>query len=41
MKIAVPNYIEECINKIENAGYEAFVVGGAVRDAYMGKNPSD
>jgi len=28
-------------SKLQNAGYEAFVVGGAVRDNIMGKNPHD
>jgi len=31
----------ELLNKIENAGYEAYVVGGYVRDYYMKKTSSD
>ncbi|MGE7023094.1 CCA tRNA nucleotidyltransferase [Solibacillus cecembensis] len=31
----------DVITKIENAGYEAFIVGGAVRDYYLQKDSSD
>ena len=33
MQITLPDYVKKCINTIENAGYEAFCVGGAVRDS--------
>lgn len=29
------------INKLKNRGYEAFIVGGAVRDLMIGKDPKD
>lgn len=32
---------EQIISRLENAGYEAYIVGGAVRDSVMGKTPSD
>ena len=32
---------EQIISKLENAGFEAYIVGGAVRDCMMGKTPSD
>lgn len=41
MEITIPAEIENCIKTLNNAGYEAYCVGGAVRDLYMGKNPSD
>ncbi len=39
MKIA--QYATQCLNTIENAGYEAYIVGGAVRDILMGITPAD
>lgn len=36
-----PEYLEKIINRIENAGFEAFVVGGAVRDSLLGRAPHD
>lgn len=36
MKIELPKFVLEIINKFENAGYEICVVGGAVRDVLMG-----
>ncbi len=41
MKIMIPNYINTAINVLENAGFEAFVVGGCVRDALLKKTPQD
>lgn len=41
MKINMPAYVKEVIEKIEKAGFEAFAVGGCVRDFVMGKTPSD
>lgn len=32
---------ELIISRLENAGYQAYIVGGAVRDSVMGKTPSD
>jgi tRNA nucleotidyltransferase (CCA-adding enzyme) len=29
------------IGELENAGYTAYIVGGSVRDAVMGKSPND
>lgn len=31
----------EVITKIESLGYQSYIVGGAVRDIYMGKTPKD
>ena len=41
MNIELPNEIEEILNTLESAGYEAYVVGGCVRDSLMGKAPKD
>ena len=37
----IPNPVIEVLKKIEAAGYEAFIVGGCVRDLYMDRTPSD
>ena len=41
MGLLIPLYIIEIINKIEENGYEAYIVGGSVRDMLMGKVPKD
>ena len=40
-KIEFPHYIIEVIGKLEGAGFEAFVVGGCVRDLLLGADPKD
>ena len=37
----IPNSVLELINKLEDAGYETWVVGGCVRDHLMGNMPHD
>ena len=37
----IPNSVLELINKLEDAGYETWVVGGCVRDHLMGNVPHD
>jgi len=37
----IPNYIKNIIEKLENAGFEAYVVGGCVRDLLMNMIPKD
>lgn len=37
----LPKNVIEIIEKLNNHGYTAYVVGGAVRDAIMGKTPHD
>lgn len=39
--IEIPRYVKKVLNTLEESGFEAFVVGGCVRDGIMGKNPSD
>ena len=40
-KIRIPENAKKIIGLLEEAGYEAFVVGGCVRDAVFGRTPSD
>jgi len=37
----IPEYLENIINKMEAAGFEAWIVGGCVRDLLMDKIPND
>ncbi|MDD4412323.1 MAG: CCA tRNA nucleotidyltransferase [Patescibacteria group bacterium] len=37
----IPAYIEEIISRLNAQGFEAYVVGGSVRDLLMGKTPKD
>lgn len=37
MKLKIPLSVKEIINKFEEAGFEIYIVGGAVRDILMGK----
>lgn len=39
--IEIPWYASKAISILENAGYEAFIVGGCIRDAIMGRKPHD
>ena len=40
-KILIPNEVEYVLTKLEKKGFEAFVVGGCVRDSLIGRKPSD
>lgn len=37
----IPKYAADVISRLENAGFEAYAVGGCVRDSLMGQHPSD
>ncbi|MFV0439980.1 MAG: CCA tRNA nucleotidyltransferase [Lachnospirales bacterium] len=37
----LPKNVEFVLNTLQKEGYEAYVVGGAVRDSVMNKNPKD
>ncbi|MFH1232806.1 MAG: HD domain-containing protein [Patescibacteria group bacterium] len=37
----IPDYIKNIIEKLENAGFEAFIVGGCVRDLLLDRLPKD
>ena len=39
--ITVPNSIKWTINRLEAAGFEAWAVGGCVRDSFLGRTPND
>ncbi len=39
--IEIPFDVKELIGELEHAGYTAYIVGGSVRDAVMGKVPHD
>lgn len=41
MRIEIPEAAEEIIGKLNRHGFEAFVVGGCVRDSLLGKEPED
>ncbi len=41
MKIKMPSAVSEIIKKLEESGYEAYAVGGCIRDSIMGKEPDD
>lgn len=40
-KITVPDAVSGIIRQLAKAGFEAFAVGGCVRDALLGKTPKD
>ncbi len=40
-RIHMPRQAEEIIEKLNQHGYEAFIVGGCVRDSLMGRMPED
>lgn len=40
-RIEMPQHVKEIINTLEEAGFEAFAVGGCVRDAVLGRIPAD
>ena len=37
----LPDYIIHCIDALENAGFQAWAVGGCVRDSLLGLTPND
>ena len=37
----IPESVQLCLNRLENAGFEAYIVGGCVRDALLGLTPQD
>lgn len=37
----IPVYVKNIINSLEDAGFEAYIVGGCVRDLLMGREPGD
>ena len=41
VKIDIPEDVKFIINTLINNGYEAYIVGGCVRDSILKKNPKD
>jgi len=41
MNIIIPRYVNTILNMLKTSGYQAFIVGGSVRDAILGKIPYD
>ena len=41
MKVELPKSVQEVLNKFDKAGYEIYIVGGAVRDIIMGRSTND
>lgn len=41
IKFELPSYVSEIIEKLNNSGFEAYVVGGCVRDSLLGIIPKD
>ncbi|MBR2916915.1 MAG: CCA tRNA nucleotidyltransferase [Clostridia bacterium] len=41
MEIKMPDEVKTAISSLEERGFEAYIVGGCVRDCIMGKAPSD
>jgi len=39
--IKIPQHIKEVVQRLETAGFEAFLVGGCVRDILLGTEPKD
>lgn len=40
-KLAIPNKVKKIIETLERAGFEAYAVGGCVRDSLLGREPDD
>lgn len=41
IKISMPPQANKIIKKLEQSGYEAYIVGGCVRDSILGRKPED
>ena len=41
MRIELPDKVKQIINCITEAGYEAYAVGGCIRDSILGRVPDD
>ena len=41
MYITLPENVKKIIERLEQAGYEAYAVGGCVRDSLLGRIPND
>ena len=41
MKIKLPEYVKTALDLLNDSGFDAYVVGGCVRDGFLDKTPSD
>lgn len=41
LKLHTPEYIDIAVSTLESAGFEAYLVGGCVRDSLLGVSPND
>ena len=41
MKYAIPEYVKKILQLLNDAGHEAYIAGGAVRDLLLGRTPGD
>src|SRR3989339_2053564 len=41
MKFILPQFVQQALKQLKDAGFEAFVVGGSVRDLLLGREPKD
>lgn len=41
MNMNIPEYVREVLKRLHDGGYEAYVVGGCVRDSILGLSPDD
>ena len=41
MTVQIPSGVRFCMDALENAGFATYLVGGCVRDAYLGLTPHD
>lgn len=41
MEFVIPSYVEKILLRLENSGFEAYIVGGCIRDMLLGKRPKD
>lgn len=41
MQIILPEKVKTIIRKLQDEGFEAYTVGGCVRDSYLGRTPND
>lgn len=41
LRIRIPEQVNTILEKLHESGHEAYVVGGCVRDALLGREPND
>ena len=41
VKIELPDHVTYIIRKLSERGYEAYAVGGCIRDTLLGRKPGD